>query len=65
MLHNPQRVRLITSSKSFVLLYTSFVQIRKILLSNTFMVLGICYVKHQIDGLDFDTLWHNSMQTTE
>ena len=51
------------SSRSSVLLYIRFVQIRRIAPSNTFTVLAIYYAKHKIDPIDSSTLQHNSVQT--
>ena len=61
----PQRVRSTVSSRSSISLCTSFAQIRRIPLSNTFAVLAIRYARHQIDQKNSDTLRHNSVQTTE
>ena len=61
----PQRVRPTASSRSSVSLRISFAQIRKIPPSNIFTILAVCYAKHQIDQKDSDTLWHNTVQTTE
>ena len=36
-----------------------------IALLNTFAILAVCYVKHQIDQMDSDILWHDSVQTTK
>ena len=60
-----QRARPTTSSRSSILLRTSFAQIRRILPSNTFAVLAVRYARHRIDQKDSDTLRHNSVQTTE
>ena len=66
MLHTtPQRVRSTASSRSSVLLCTSFAQIKKIPPSNTFTVLAVCYARHQIDQKDSDTLWYDLIQTTK
>ena len=61
----PQRVRPTASSRSFVLLRISFAQIKRILLSNTFVVLAVCYARYQIDQKDSDILRHNSVQATK
>ena len=53
------------SSRLFILLCISFAQIRRIAFSNTFVVLAVCYEKHQIDQIDSDTLQHNPVQTTK
>ena len=65
MMSQPQRVRSTASSRSFISLRTSFAQIRRIAPSNTFAVLATCYVKHQIDQMNSDMLWHNSVQITK
>ena len=61
----PQRARPTASSRSSVLLRTSFAQIRRIPPSNTFAVLAVRYARHRIDQKDSDTLRHDSVQTTE
>ena len=53
-----QRVRPTASSRSYVLLRTSFAQIRRIALFNTFVVLAVCYAKHRIDQTDSSTFWY-------
>ena len=53
-----QKARSTTSSRSYVLLYTSFAQIKKIAFLNTFAILFIYYAKHQIDQIDFSILWY-------
>ena len=60
-----QRVRPTASSRSSILLHTSFAQIRRIPPSNTFAVLAVRFARHQIDQKDSDTLRHDSVQTTE
>ena len=60
----PQRVRLTTSSTLSISLRTSFAQIRRILPSNTFAVLAVCYTKHRIDQRDSSTPWYVTARLT-
>ena len=61
----PQKVKPTASSKLSGQLCISFTQIRRILPSNTFAVLAVCYARHQINQKNSDMLRHDSMQITE